>query len=267
MNKKGRTMDDIILQTKNLSKSFKTSSGIINAVRDVNLKIRRGECYGLVGESGCGKSTLSSLIACLQKPDSGTVEFNSTDIFSLSGKELKDLRKKLQIIFQDPYSSLNPQKKIVSILREPLVIHKIEKSKHRQLQMINEMRTLTGLPPDVLEKYPSQLSGGQRQRIAIASSMILHPEFLILDESVSSLDILIQAQILNILKLLQKNLKMTFLFISHNLNVVAYMADRIGVMKDGQIIEEADTETLISNPVHPYTQKLLNAADLNYFPK
>jgi len=251
-----------ILQVSNVSKSFNTSSQTIKAVDNLSLTINKGECYGLVGESGCGKSTLSSLICLLQKPDSGKIEFNGTDISSFSRRQLMEFRKHLQIIFQDPYSSLNPKMTIKSIIEEPLIIHKIGDSKEDRMRLVNEMRTMIGLDSSVLDKYPSQLSGGQRQRIAIASSMILQPEFLICDESVSSLDVLIQAQILNLLKSMQKTLNMTYLFISHNLNVVSYMADRIGVMKNGTIVEEGTTEEILKNPQHPYTKKLLAAAGL-----
>lgn len=256
-------MSDILVECKNISKTFNSKNTIIKAVNGVNLSIKRGECYGLVGESGCGKSTLSSMICALQKPDSGSVSFaENPDIFKLKSKALKNFRKRCQIIFQDPYSSLNPKQKISQIIEEPLIIHKLCSSKEERMGLVNEIRTLTGLPPDILNKYPDQLSGGQRQRVAIATAMILEPEFVICDESVSALDVLIQAQILNLLKTMQKSLNLTYLFISHNLNVIAYMADRIGVMYKGQIIEENTTEELIKNPQHPYTKTLLAAAGI-----
>ena len=248
-----------IIQCKNLYKTFITKNGTVKAVDGINLSIKKGECYGLVGESGCGKSTLSSLICALQSPDSGEILFNGKPV-----KDEKQFRRHCQIIFQDPYSSLNPKMKIKSIIEEPLKIHKIGKTKIQRLKLVNEMRTLIGLPPESLEKYPHQLSGGQRQRIAIASSMILNPEFVICDECVSALDVLIQAQILNLLKNMQKSMNLTYLFISHNLNVVAYMADKIGVMYKGQIVEEKSTEELLKNPEHPYTKSLLQAAGIEY---
>jgi ABC-type glutathione transport system ATPase component len=250
-----------LVECVNLCKTFSDSKKETRAVENVNLKIYKGECYGLVGESGCGKSTLSSMISALLTPTSGTVLFKQNDISKFNRKELKAFRKQLQIVFQDPYSSLNPKHKIKNIIREPLKIHKIG-SKEEQIRLVNEIRTLIGLPQDALEKYPSQLSGGQRQRVAIATAMILRPEFVICDESVSALDVLIQAQILNLLKSMQKSLKLTFLFISHNLNVVSYMADRIGVMYHGQIVEEGTTEEILKNPQHPYTKQLLKAAGL-----
>lgn len=262
-------MSQILIKCEDLNKTFNTKQGTVTALKNLNLSITKGQCYGLVGESGCGKSTLSSIIAGLQKPDSGKVFFSGlkapqdfTDINSLKSKDLKSFRRHCQIIFQDPYSSLNPKMKIRSIIEEPLKIHGIGKNKEERAGLVNEIRTLVGLPPDSLEKYPSQLSGGQRQRVAIASSMILEPEFLICDESVSALDVLIQAQILNLLKSMQKSLNLTYLFISHNFNVVAYMADVIGVMYNGQIVEEKPAEELLKNPEHPYTKKLLEAAGL-----
>lgn len=255
-------LNEPVLKIEHLFKSFKTSGKTIKAVDDVSFEIKKGECFGLVGESGCGKSTLSSLISLLQKSDSGVIKFKGKDISELKGSELKAFRKHLQIIFQDPYSSLNPKMKIAEILEEPLIIHNIGSSKQERQKIINEIRTLIALEPEVLQKFPSQLSGGQRQRIAIAASVILHPEFLICDECVSALDVLVQAQILNLLKSMQKTLGMTYLFISHNLNVVAYMADRIAVMKNGRIIEIADTKTLVENPQHPYTKQLLQTAGI-----
>lgn len=259
-------MDNTLLECKNLIKSFKTKTSTIRAVDGVDLTIKRGECYGLVGESGSGKSTLSSLICALQTADCGQIIFDGQKIFDSLEKtkflHLKEFRKKCQIIFQDPFSSLNPKMKIGNIIEEPLIIHKIGKTKKERLGLVNEMRTLVGLPPDCLEKYPSQLSGGQRQRVSIATAMILKPEFVICDESVSALDVLIQAQILNLLKTMQKSLNLTYIFISHNLNVVAYMADRIGVMYKGKIIEEKPTDNLLKNPEAPYTKSLLVSAGL-----
>ncbi|WP_149554379.1 ATP-binding cassette domain-containing protein [Treponema pectinovorum] len=269
-------MTETILECKNLYKSFNTKNSTIKAVDGINLSVKRGECYGLVGESGSGKSTLSSLICAIQNADSGEIVFDGQKIFDKkensknlfqkkrlqTSNKIKEFRKKCQIIFQDSSSSLNPKMKIASIIEEPLIIHKIAKSKKERLGLVNEMRTLVGLPPDCLEKYPSQLSGGQRQRVAIAAAMILKPEFVICDECVSALDVLIQSQILNLLKSMQKSLNLTYIFISHNLNVVAYMADRIGVMYRGKIIEEKTTEILLESPEQDYTKSLLFAAGL-----
>ncbi len=251
----------IILECKNITKSFEDCHRKITAVDNLSLSIAKGQCYGLVGESGCGKSTLSSIICNLEHADSGSVIFNGKDISSLSKNEAKEFRKHCQIIFQDPYSSLNPKMKIGQIIEEPLIIHNIKNRKERKL-LVNEMRTLIGLPPDALEKFPDQLSGGQRQRVAIAAAMILNPEFVICDESVSALDVLIQAQILNLLKSMQQSMGLTYLFISHNLNVVSYMADVIGVMYQGKIVEEGPAMEIIKNPKHEYTKSLLEAAGL-----
>ncbi len=261
-----------ILQIKNLHKTFTVKNETFGAVNGVTLSINRGECYGLVGESGCGKSTLSNIICTLLSPDSGEVIFNGKSLFTenhksskkiaLSSKELKEFHRNCQIIFQDPYSSLNPKMKIKTIIEEPLKIHKLEKDKIARLNLVKQMINYIGLPPDSMEKYPDELSGGQRQRVAIASAMILNPEFVICDESVSALDVLIQAQILNLLKKMQKSLNLTYMFISHNLHVVAYMADRIGVMYKGQIVEEKPTDELIAHPEHPYTIELLKDAGI-----
>lgn len=254
---------ELVLQCTDIQKTFSQGRAhTVRAVDGVNLTIFRGESYGLVGESGSGKSTLGNIICALEKPDSGNVFFGGADVFRLRRKQLLDFRKKVQIIFQDPYSALNPKHKIGTILEEPLVIHHLCAGKAERRRLVNEMRTLTGLPYDILEKWPAELSGGQRQRVAIASAMILNPEFVVCDECVSSLDVLVQAQILNLLKSMQKSLKLTYLFISHNLNVVAYLADRIGVMYKGKIIEEKSVEELLKNPEHPYTKKLLAAAGL-----
>lgn len=256
-------MTEAILECKSVSKLFSYGKNAsLTAVDSLSLSIQKGECYGLVGESGSGKSTLGNMMCALEKPTSGQIFFEGRDISSLKGKNLLEFRKNMQIIFQDPYASLNPKHKIGSIIGEGLKIHKIGTTKEERLRLVNEMRTLVGLPVDVLEKFPSELSGGQRQRVAIASSMILRPEFVVCDECVSSLDVLIQAQILNLLKSMQRSLKLTYFFISHNLNVVAYMADRIGVMYHGKIVEEKPTGELLRNPEHPYTKKLLEAAAL-----
>ncbi len=251
-----------ILECTDLCKTFSSKKGHIRALDGVSFSVSKGECYGLVGESGSGKSTLGNLICALEKPDSGEILFEGQDISLFNKNQMLSFRKKMQIIFQDPYATLNPKHKIGSIIEEGLKIHKIGRNHEERCKLVNEMRMLTGLPPDILEKYPSELSGGQRQRVSIASAMILNPEFLICDECVSSLDVLIQAQILNLLKGMQKSLQLTYLFISHNLNVVAYMADRIGVMYKGQIVEEKQTAELLRNPEHEYTKRLLEAAGL-----
>lgn len=250
-----------LIKTFELTKNFSLANNkMIYAVNDINLTIKKGQSFGLIGESGSGKSTLGQMLSLLQTPSSGKILYNNKDIFQLTKDEEKEFRKKVQIIFQNPYESLNPKMTIKRIIEEPLIIHKIGKTKTSRDELINEIRTLCGLDSSVLNKYPSELSGGQRQRVSIASSMILKPEFLILDEAVSSLDVLIQAQILNILKLMQKSLKVTYLFISHDLNVVSYICDVIGVMYMGQIIEQAPTQNLLEHKIHPYTKALFSAA-------
>ncbi|WP_294430756.1 ABC transporter ATP-binding protein [uncultured Treponema sp.] len=251
-----------ILECTDLTKRFSyNKKSSFAAVDGVSLSIFKGETYGLVGESGSGKSTLANMIASLEKADSGQILFKGEEIPLHNREKMLNFRKEMQIIFQAPYATLNPRHKIGFIIEEGLKIHKIGSSQKERLGLVNEMRTLIGLPPDSLEKFPSELSGGQRQRVAIASAMILRPEFVICDECVSSLDVLIQAQILNLLKGMQKSLNLTYLFISHNLNVVVYMADRIGVMYHGKIVEEKPTNELLKNPEHQYTKKLLQAVN------
>lgn len=245
-----------LLRTENLSKNYLRSNKIINAVKEINLTLEKGKTYGLVGESGCGKTTLAQMFCLLEKPTSGKVFFNDKDISTLTKEEQKTFHKKVQIIFQNPYDALNPKMKIKNIIEEGLIIHNLAKTKEERDYFVNEMRTMCALDNSVLEKYPSELSGGQRQRISLAASMILKPELLILDEAVSSLDVLIQAQVLNILKLMQKSFGTTYIFISHNLHVISYLSDKIGVMYNGSIIEEGNAEEILQNPKEEYTKKL-----------
>lgn len=254
-------MSDILLEVKDLCKTYIRSDGRnVYAVKGIDFKLEKGKSYGLVGESGCGKSTLGQMLVKLLEPTDGKILFERQDIFTQTKTEEKNFRKKAQIIFQNPYESLNPRMKIKDIMEEPLIIHRIGKNKNERLRMVNEIRTLCGLDPSVMEKYPAELSGGQRQRVSLASSLILKPQFLVLDEAVSSLDVLIQAQILNLLKKMQKSLKLTCLFISHNLNAVSYVADEVFVMYMGTIVERAPVEELLENPIHPYTKALFSAA-------
>ncbi|MCR4821730.1 MAG: ATP-binding cassette domain-containing protein [Treponema sp.] len=255
-------MSEVVFECQNLVKIYQNKNNPVHAVKGLSLSVNKGEIYGLVGESGSGKSTLGNMLCGLENPTSGQVLYKGRNLSTLNRADFKSFRKNVQMIFQDPYASLNPKHKISNIIGEGLRIHRLAKNPEEEKKLINEMRTLVALPPDSLEKYPSQLSGGQRQRVAIASAMILQPEFVICDECVSSLDLLIQAQILNLLKDMQKSLDLTYFFISHNLNVVAYMADRIGVMYRGQLVEENPTAQLLENPQHPYTKKLVSAADL-----
>jgi len=263
------TQDGPHLSVKNLRKEFHVSKGswfglgenrTIVAVDDVSFDVARGECLGLVGESGSGKTTVSKLIMRAIEATQGSVVMNTADgskeILKLDNNELKTLRRRVQMIFQDPFSSLNPRMTVMNILREPFAIHGIG-SKDEQLQDIVDLMRLVGLDPRFLNRYPHSFSGGQRQRIGIARALSLHPEFLICDEPVSALDVSVQAQILNLLNDLRAELGLTSIFISHNLAVVNYVADRIAVMCQGKLVELAGREQLFANPRHPYTKSLL----------
>ena len=260
-----------LLSVKDLSKRFTTRKtsvfgskpgGNVLAVDDVSFDIHRGECLGLVGESGCGKTTTSKIIIRAVSPGEGTVTFNDrgspVDVLKLSGRELFDFRRKVQYIFQDPFSSLNPRMTVFDIISEPLAIHGIEDQEQRAAR-VRELMGLVGLDVRYLRRYPHSFSGGQRQRIGIARALALQPDLLICDEPVSALDVSIQAQVLNLLKDLQKELGLTYLFISHDLAVVDYVADRIAVMCKGRLVEMAPREALLRDPVHPYTKALLAA--------
>ncbi|MDO5424771.1 MAG: ABC transporter ATP-binding protein [Eubacteriales bacterium] len=252
---------EIILEVKDVKKWFPNAmrkKSFVKAVDGVSFCIRRGETFGLVGESGCGKSTLSRLILSLYKPTEGQVFYRGENISHLSGARLRNVRREMQVIFQDPYESLDPYLDIEEIIREPLDIHKYG-TKEQKRERVEELCSLVGIPTNLLTRMPHQLSGGQRQRVSIARSLALNPEFVICDEAVSALDVSMQAQILNLLGRLQKDLSLTYLFISHNLSVVKYVSDTIGVMYFGHIVEIAPKEELFSNCRHPYTYALLSA--------
>jgi peptide/nickel transport system ATP-binding protein len=258
------------LRVEEISKSFSLHSGswikgktsLMRAVDNVSFDVKRGECFGLVGESGCGKTTLSKIIMRALTPDAGKIEYNDRgnciDVRALEGEALMAFRRKMQFIFQDPFSALSPRMTIFDILREPLVVHDMGDSVSQNATTTELMR-LVGLDPRFLNRYPHSFSGGQRQRIGIARALALQPDLLICDEPVSALDVSIQAQILNLLKDLQQELGLTYIFISHNLAVINYIADRIAVMCRGQLVELAPREQLFANPVHPYTRSLLSA--------
>lgn len=267
----GAEGDDVILDVSGLSKTFTTrKNGLffskeeqsVKAVDDVSFMIKRGECFGLVGESGCGKTTVSKLLMRAVTADKGDVIFNGSDraydVNALTGGELDVFRRKIQMVFQDPFSSLSPRMTVGNILREPLEIHKLGTEKERS-NLVRRLLEVVGLDPRFLSRYPHSFSGGQRQRIGIARALALSPELIICDEPVSALDVSVQAQVLNLMKDLQKQLGLTYLFISHNLAVVDYMADRIAVMCRGRIVEAAPCEVLFNSPVHSYTKSLLSA--------
>lgn len=258
-----------LLEVKNLVKKFPIQGGLfsrtvnhVHAVSDVSFSIPRGETLGLVGESGCGKSTLGRCVLRLLEPTSGSIIFDGTDVTKLSKYELRKMRRRMQIIFQDPYASLNPRMTIGDILEEPLQIHKLFDSSASRKKRINELLDLCGLRADVVHRYPHEFSGGQRQRICIARALAVEPEFIVCDEPVSALDVSIQAQILNLMMDLQKELKLTYLFISHDLKVVEYVSDQVAVMYLGKIAEKTSAENIYKLPRHPYTKALFSAIPL-----
>ena len=252
-----------ILEIKNLKKSFGNTSFFRAreqkiAVNNISFNIKKGEIFGLVGESGCGKSTTGNLISKLLTADIGEIIYKGKNIDKLKGRDFKNMRKNIQMIFQDPYHSLNPKKNIGWILMEPMIIHNLYSKDERRKKILN-MLDIAGFDEKFLSRYPNELSGGQRQRVAILAALMCEPDFIIADEAVSALDVSVQAQILNFLKELQKKMGLTYLFISHDLNVVYYMCDRIAVMKEGKIIEIGEAEKLYTHPKHPYTKALLDA--------
>ncbi len=252
-----------LVQIDNLSMHYKVDTRglkkkVLKAVDSVSFEIFQGETVGLVGESGCGKSSLGRTILNLQKPTSGNVLFKDVNIFNLTGNEMKMLRKDMQIVFQDPSASLNPRKTVESIILEPMIVHKMY-SRDNRLEKVSELLGIVGLSDYYRQRYPHELSGGQKQRVGIARALALEPEFIVCDEAVSALDVSIQAQILNLLQDLQERYNLTYLFISHNLNIVYQVSDRVAVMYLGKIVEIATYSQLYKNPQHPYTKALLSA--------
>lgn len=252
-------MSDILLDVKNLKKYFNTPNGVLHAVDDVTFSLERGKTLGVVGESGCGKSTTGRAILRLHEPTSGEVFFEGKDITKVSNQEMRRLRSQMQIIFQDPFASLNPRKTVSEIIGEPLRLYKVHKSKKEQQDHVLELMELVGLSQRLVNTYPHELDGGRRQRIGIARALAMRPKFIVCDEPVSALDVSIQAQILNLLKQLQHDLGLTYIFITHDLSVVNYFSDEIMVMYLGKVVEHASSEKLFEHPTHPYTKALVSA--------
>jgi peptide/nickel transport system ATP-binding protein len=260
-----QSSDDILLEVKNLKKYFPIKAGVLSkqkgevkAVDDISFKIKRGTTMGLVGESGCGKTTVGRTILRLIDKTDGDVFFHGEDIFGMDNKQLRDLRTKMQIIFQDPYSSLSPRLPVGEIIGEAVKEHNLV-PKNQYEDYLDEVMIACGLQPYHKDRYPHEFSGGQRQRICIARSLAVNPEFIVCDEPVSALDVSIQAQIINLLKDLQEERNLTYLFISHDLSVVEHISDTVGVMYLGSMVEYGKTEDIFKKPLHPYTQALLSA--------
>lgn len=252
-------MAENILEVKHLKKYFKTARGTLHAVDDVSFTIEKGKTLGIVGESGCGKSTTGRAILRLLEPTDGQVIFNGQDITALSSSKMRQMRRDMQIIFQDPFSSLDPKKTVNQTIAEPIIENKILKDKQAIDARVRELMATVGLAERLVNAYPHELDGGRRQRIGIARALAMEPKFIVCDEPVSALDVSIQAQILNLLQELKEQMGLTFIFITHDLSVVNHFADEIAVMYLGQLIEKAPTEELFDHPVHPYTRALLSA--------
>ena len=260
---------DVLLRVENLKMYFPILRGLIiqrkigdiKAVDGVSFFIRRGETLGLVGESGCGKSTTGRAILQLYRPTGGHVYFEGKDLTRIKGKELRHMRRRMQMIFQDPYASLNPRMTVEAIVGEPLEVHGLAKGKEKR-ERVQELLAQVGLNPYFINRYPHEFSGGQRQRIGIARALAVDPDFIVCDEPISALDVSIQAQIINLLQDLQEQRGLTYLFIAHDLSVVRHISDRVAVMYLGKIVELADRDELYENPLHPYTQALLSAVPI-----
>ena len=260
-------MDTPLIQTVDLVKYFNTKRGPLHAVDHVNLSIKKGETLGVVGESGCGKSTLGRTILRLLEPTSGSVLYNGDDIVKYSPQKMKEMRKKMQIIFQDPFTSLNPRMSVSEIIAEPMITTKTYTNAAERLDRVYQLMETVGLAERFINSYPHELDGGRRQRIGIARALSVRSEFIVCDEPVSALDVSIQAQILNLMMDLQDSMGLTYMFVTHNLSVIKHISDNIAVMYLGQCVELAPTEELFAHPEHPYAKALLNAipiASLKY---
>ena len=255
-------MAEKLLEVKNLKKYFSTPKGLLHAVDGVSFSIEAGKTLGIVGESGCGKSTTGRAILRLIEPTSGEVLFDGQDITKMDKRAMQKMRQQMQIIFQDPFSSLDPRKTVNELIREPIVVNHLITDKKKIDERVLELMELVGLAERLYNSYPHELDGGRRQRIGIARALALNPKFIVCDEPVSALDVSIQAQILNLLKELQEKLDLTYIFITHDLSVVYCFADDIAVMYLGQLVEKAPAEELFAHPLHPYTQALLSAIPL-----
>ena len=252
-------MAEKLIEVRNLKKYFNTNKGLLHAVDDVSFYINKGETLGLVGESGCGKSTTGRVLLRLLDATEGEVLFEGKDINKLNKKEMREMRKKMQIVFQDPYASLNPRMTVSEIIAEPLIVNKVFQTRGEVNERVRELMETVGIAERLAYAYPHELDGGRRQRIGIARALALNPKFIVQDEPVSALDVSIQAQILNLMADLQEKLDLTYLFISHDLSVVKHVSDRIAVMYLGKVVELTDYKTIFNNPMHPYTQALLSA--------
>ena len=259
---------EVIVKVEHLKTYFDVSRGlfgakqVVKAVDDVSFEIYKGETFGLVGESGCGKSTLGRTIVKIYEPTAGTIEIGGQDITHLKKSEMKRFRKNVQLIFQDPYASLNPRMTIGEIIREPMDIHGIYGTKAEREERVVELLKIVGLKPDHIRRYPHEFSGGQRQRISIARTLALNPEFIVCDEPISALDVSIQAQIVNLLGQIQQDMGISYLFIAHDLSMVKHISHRIGVMYLGHLVEVGESHALYTTPLHPYSQALLAAVPI-----
>ena len=265
-----RPHSDVLLEVRNLKMYFPVTSGVIfgrhvsdvKAVDDISFTIKKGETLGMVGESGCGKTTTGRTILQLYKPTDGQVIFNGQDLSKIGRRQMRALRREMQLIFQDPYGSLNPRMSCGDIVGEPIIVHKLTSSKGEYRDRISELLQVVGLNPAMADRYPHEFSGGQRQRIGIARALAVNPSFIVCDEPVSALDVSIQAQVINLLEDLQERFDLTYLFIAHDLSVVRHISDRVAVMYLGHIVEVADRQELYENPLHPYTKALLSAVPI-----